>query len=153
MFTSSQLEGAPTLHFLGCLVSISSCSPDRQWALQGEQSSFSSSTTQMLQIRALCQDMADWGCRKARHTPALCTQETIKSSHAQHLHRQQILCVGVFLAPGALQPGGRLRMCKHNPAPGPGRSGTELGVGAARPGANTAICVRQGKTTSPDPDG
>lgn len=43
--------------------------------------------------------MADWGCRKSRHTPALCTQ-ILKNSHIQHLHRQQILCVELFHVPG-----------------------------------------------------
>lgn len=49
---------------------------------------------------------------------------------------------------------GRAAGCANtSQARGPGRSGTEMGTGAARPGANTAIDVRQEKITNPDPDG
>lgn len=105
---------------------------------------------------ALCQDMAHWGCRRARHPPALGTQKTLKASHIQDLAQAADPLSGPFPAPGLphkQHTGSRkgCRMCKHK---GSSWSRQEwLRAGAARPGENAAIHVSQGKITSPDPDG
>lgn len=131
-------KGAPTLHFPGCPVIISSCCPDHQWALQGEHSRFLLLHDTDAAKPVPC--ARTWQIGKPS-TPALCTQKTLKASHIQDFHRQQILSLDLFhLACSINSTAGRRkgrvtggRAASTSQAPGPGRSGTELGIWAARP--------------------
>lgn len=159
-FHLHNLKGAPTLHFPGCLVSISSCCPAHQWVLQGEHSEFL-----LLQDTKAAKPMP---CARTWQIGAAGKPDTLQPRALKRLkklplsrtytgNRTSVWFFSMSQACPINSTAGRrkdCRMCKYKSSSWSGRrKNTEMGLGVARPRANTAVHVRQGKITPPDPAG